>query len=115
MAALTRPKVATIYFLYLGALLVAALLLAIAFLRQRRSEPDLSALTSGTKGEAVPLPGMGSAGTTRRTWRPWGKRPPPPGPGAADGDAPSPPPNSPSGKILSRPRTNAATATDLLA
>jgi len=113
--ALVRPKVATIYFLYLGALLIAALLLVIAFLRQRRSEPDMSALTSGTKSEAVPLPGMGSTGSTRRSRRPRGKRPPPPGPGADDGEASSPLPGSPSGKILSRPRTNAATATDLLA
>jgi phospholipase C len=116
VAALARPKVATIYFLYLGALLIAALLLAIAFLRQRRPDSATSALTSGTKGEAVPLPGLGSAGTTRRAKRRWGRRTPPSAPAADGGDpSASPPPNSPSGKILTRSRTNAATATDLLA
>ena len=103
------PRSATVYLLYLGALLAAALLLIIAFIRQRR--PDHPVLASATNGEAVPLPGLGSAGTTRRGTSGGGEggrlRPPP----AA---RPRPPPGSPSGKILSGRRTSATTATDLL-
>ncbi len=114
LAAIARPKVATIYFLYLGALLAALLLLLLAFMRQRR--PGTNALTSGTRGEAVPLPGLASVGATRRSARRWGKRRLPSAPGGSGGDSSgSPPPNLPSGKVLSRSRTNAATATDLLA
>ena len=85
LAPIPRPKVATVYLLYLGALVAAALLLIIAFIRQRR--PDHPVLASATRGEAVPLPGLGSAGTTRRDKRWRGRRPPPPpttgGPGRA--------------------------------
>ncbi len=108
LAPIPRPKVATVYLLYLGALLAAALLLIIAFIRQRR--PDHPVLASATNGEAVPLPGLGSAGTTRRDKRWRGRRPPPP----TTGGPAAPPPGSPSGKILSGRRTSATTATDLL-
>ncbi len=111
LAPIPRPKVETIYLLYLGALVAAALLLTIAFLRQRR--PDHPVLASATRGEAVPLPGLGSAGTTPRPKRRRGRRPPPTTGGGADGPV-SPPPGSPSGKVLSGQRTDATTATDLL-
>ncbi len=99
LASIPRPKVQAVYILYLGALLVAALFLVLAFLRQRRGTGPMMA--TGTGGD-VPLPGMESAGTSRPAKRPWSKRSSTPnGVERPDDVRESPPPNSPSVKILS--------------
>ena len=98
LASIPRPKVQAVYILYLGALLVAALFLMLAFLRQRRSAGPVAA-TGG--GGPVPLPGMETVGTTPPTKRSRFKKSSRPG-GERSGPAgESPPHDSPSGKILS--------------
>ena len=72
-------------------------------------------MASATRGEAVPLPGLGSAGSHPSRQVAAGKA------AAADPPPAAVPtarvtrrPARPSGKVLSRRRTNATTATDLL-
>ncbi len=108
-ATLVRPAVGTIYTLYLGALLVAALLLILATLRQRRVSRSLA--LSGSSSTADPAVTSGPEST--RPPRGGSTRGAPVPTLLADDGAPpdaateTPPPNSPSAKILAghRPST----------
>ena len=109
-ATLARPAIGTIYFLYLGALLVAVLLLILATVRQRRVNRSL--VPAGSTGAPLVIgsPGHGSAGTPPAAST---DRVPVPSLEDDEGEPPdAPPPNSPSAKILSGQRPSTSSSSD---
>ena len=109
-ATLARPAIGTIYFLYLGALLVAVLLLILATVRQRRVNRSL--VPAGSTGAPLVIgsPGPGSAGTPPAAST---DRVPVPSLEDDEGEPPdAPPPNSPSAKILSGQRPSTSSSSD---
>jgi phospholipase C len=115
VAVIARPAVHIIYVLYLGALAAAALLVTMAFLRQRRSaRAPVVAASTGT-GEPVPLPGLESAGSMRRSWRPRARRRPPPSSSPDEGGpSASPPSAAPADEVLSGLRSPTDSAAEVV-